>query len=70
MIGRAKERTQADLTIYHELSYQLLRQWFKEDRKFDLLSRSEKLNYSTRFVIIGTAPRVNMIQRDTATRIN
>ena len=51
-IGRAKEKKLSGSDhVHHELSYQLLRQWFKEDRKFDLLSRSEKIEllYAVRY---------------------
>ena len=51
-IGRVKEKKLSGSDhVHHELSYQLLRQWFKEDRKFDLLSRSEKIEllYAVRY---------------------
>ncbi|MBI5222748.1 MAG: HD domain-containing protein [Candidatus Magasanikbacteria bacterium] len=51
-IGRVKERVLSGSDhAHHELSYQLLRQWFKKDRKFDLLTRAEKIEllYAVRY---------------------
>lgn len=36
---------------HHELSYELLRQWFQDDKEFDLLTRAEKIEllYAVRY---------------------
>ena len=51
-IGRVKEKKLSGSDhVHHELSYQLLQQWFKNDREFDLLTRAEKIEllYSVRY---------------------
>lgn len=51
-IGRVKEeKLSGSNHEHHELSYQLLRQWFKDDREFDLLTRAEKIEllYAVRY---------------------
>lgn len=49
-IGRAIEKDNPGVR-HQELSYRVLREWLKEDRVFDLLTRAEKLNilYSVRY---------------------
>ncbi len=42
-IGRATENLPGNTKRHHELSYDMCRQWFKEDRIFDVLSAEEKL---------------------------
>lgn len=49
-IGRTMEKKNPGVR-HHELSYEMLQQWFRSDRAFDVLTRSEKLNilYSVRY---------------------
>lgn len=43
-IGRVPEKYNNPQTkIHHELSYELLKKWFQEDRIFDILSTGEKI---------------------------
>lgn len=43
-IGRAPEHHNPSNTLrHHELSYNMLREWFREDSRFDFLTREEKL---------------------------
>jgi len=42
-IGRAIEHLPGNTKRHHEYSYDMCRQWFKEDRAFDVLSNKEKL---------------------------
>lgn len=43
-IGRAPEHhTPGNTLTHHELSYNMLREWFGEDRQFDFLTDEEKL---------------------------
>lgn len=51
-IGRVKEKTLGVSNhVHHELSYAMLRQWFKSEREFDLLTRAEKIEllYAVRY---------------------
>ena len=51
-IGRVKEKVLSGSDhLHHELSYQLLRQWFKKDSEFDFLTRAEKIEllYAVRY---------------------
>ncbi len=50
-IGRVPEHYDSRKERHHELSYELLRQWFREDRMFDQLTDSEKIEilYAVRF---------------------
>lgn len=52
-IGRMQEKGGPAMTgaTHHELSYEMLRKWFLEDRFFDILTRKEKiiLLYSARY---------------------
>ena len=51
-IGRVTEKyTKGETRSHQELSYILLRQWFREDRAFDILSKKEKLEllYAVRY---------------------
>ena len=51
-IGRTQEKTLSGSNHeHHELSYQMLRGWFKNDRQFDLLIRAEKIEllYAVRY---------------------
>lgn len=51
-IGRVKEkRLRGSDHMHHELSYQMLREWFKDDREFDILTRAEKIEllYAVRY---------------------
>lgn len=42
-IGRTGEHLPGNTKSHHELSYDMCRRWFKEDRAFDVLSSKEKL---------------------------
>ncbi len=42
-IGRATENLPGNTKQHHELSYDMCREWFKEDKIFNFLSRAEKL---------------------------
>jgi len=42
-IGRAIEHLPGNTKQHQELSYNMCRRWFKEDKVFDLLSKQEKL---------------------------
>lgn len=42
-IGRATEHLPGNTKTHHELSYDMCREWFKQNRVFDLLSKQEKL---------------------------
>ncbi|OGH66700.1 MAG: hypothetical protein A3B90_02695 [Candidatus Magasanikbacteria bacterium RIFCSPHIGHO2_02_FULL_41_13] len=51
-IGRAPEHHNPENKLrHHDLSYQMLRQWFREDSQFDFLTREEKLEllYSVKY---------------------
>ncbi|MBI4993163.1 MAG: HD domain-containing protein [Candidatus Magasanikbacteria bacterium] len=51
-IGRTKEKVLSGSNHeHHELSYQMLLEWFKNDREFDLLIRAEKIEllYAVRY---------------------
>ena len=51
-VGRTAESKPGSSTReHHELSYQILQQWFREDSVFDILSKAEKLEvlYSVRY---------------------
>ncbi len=51
-IGRAPEHHNPSNTVrHHELSYKMLREWFREDPRFDFLTREEKLEllYAVRY---------------------
>ncbi len=51
-IGRAPEHHDKNNKLrHHDLSYQMLRQWFREDSHFDFLTREEKLEllYSVKY---------------------
>lgn len=43
-IGRVPEKyTQGNKKTHHELSYELLKEWFAKEKVFDILSRDEKI---------------------------
>jgi len=42
-IGRTLEDDQIDFRRHHELSYEMLKVWFREDRTFDALTKKEKI---------------------------
>lgn len=50
-IGRAIEHLPGNKKRHHEYSYDMCRKWFKEDRVFDVLSKTEKLTilYAVRY---------------------
>src|SRR3989338_5687636 len=51
-IGRTTEHyTKGNKKSHHELSYEMLREWLREDRAFDLLTKQEKLEllYAVRY---------------------
>lgn len=51
-IGRTREEKLAgDNHVHHELSYQILKEWFRDDREFGLLTRAEKIEllYAVRY---------------------
>ncbi len=50
-IGRVPEKYDGRTERHHELSYELLKQWFDEDSAFDILSREEKIEilYALRY---------------------
>lgn len=51
-IGRATEyHTKGNKKTHHELSYEMLREWLRKDRAFDVLTQKEKLEllYAVRY---------------------
>ena len=50
-IGRATEHLPGNTKQHQELSYDMCRRWFREDKVFDLLSKQEKLTifYAVRY---------------------
>lgn len=51
-IGRAREKSLSGSDhVHHELSYQILKEWFRDDREFDILTRAEKIEllYAVRY---------------------
>lgn len=51
-IGRVPEKyTPGNTKTHHELSYELLKEWFTEERAFDILSREQKIEllYALRY---------------------
>lgn len=50
-IGRATEHFPGNTKMHHEFSYEMCREWFKEDRIFDVLSKTEKsiILYAVRY---------------------
>ncbi len=51
-VGRVREDNPGESTRkHHELSYMMLQEWFKADKKFDILSKKEKLEllYAVRY---------------------
>lgn len=51
-IGRVTEQyTQKNKKTHHELSYEMLRMWFRKDQVFDVLTKQEKLEllYAVRY---------------------
>ncbi len=50
-IGRVPEELPGNTKRHHELSYEMCREWFKEDSVFGFLSRQEKLSilYALRY---------------------
>ncbi|MBI2037787.1 MAG: HD domain-containing protein [Candidatus Magasanikbacteria bacterium] len=50
-IGRVREEFFGHKKRHHELSYEMCREWFREDKRFDALSKEEKLQilYALRY---------------------
>lgn len=50
-IGRIPEELPGNTKRHHELSYEMCREWFREDKVFDVLSKKEKLSilYALRY---------------------
>lgn len=50
-IGRVPEHAPGNTKAHHELSYELCREWFREDKEFDVLSKKDKLQilYALRY---------------------
>ncbi len=50
-IGRVREEFFGHKKRHHELSYEMCQEWFREDNKFDFLSKAEKLQilYALRY---------------------